>query len=109
MSSLYILLSINKTLLPSELVPTFSPTKNDYLVPVLSGFLDHRCILSPNQDTVTIAESTGGLSAAQATDQGAEGIEVAFSVAGDGGKELREAAFYGSIASIRVTPGAPPD
>ena len=46
----------------------------------------------------------------QAADQGDEGIEVAFAVAGGQRlKELHDACFYGTIAAVRVTHGTPPD
>src|ERR671933_1863793 len=46
----------------------------------------------------------------QAADQGDEGIEVAFAMAsGPRLKELHDACFYGTMAAMRVTHGAPPD
>jgi hypothetical protein len=50
------------------------------------------------------------LGADQAADQGGKGVEVAFTMAGGPGlKELHEALFYGTMAVVRVTHGAPPD
>ncbi len=43
------------------------------------------------------------MSGSKATDEGSEGIEVAFAMTGERRKELQKAAFYGSIAAIRVT------
>jgi hypothetical protein len=50
------------------------------------------------------------LAAGQATDQGRQGVEVPFAVAAWlESIELHQRAFYGTIASIRVAHGAPPD
>src|ERR687885_2144043 len=46
----------------------------------------------------------GALSTDQAADQGNEGVEMAFAMAGGPRlKELHEALFYGTIAVVRVT------
>ena len=51
----------------------------------------------------------GALPTTQATDQGDEGVEMTFTMASEMREELHEALFYGTIAAVRVTHGAPPD
>jgi site-specific DNA recombinase len=52
----------------------------------------------------------GTLSSSQTTDQGDEGVEVAFLMTGGARLiELQEILLYGTIAAVRVTHGAPPD
>src|SRR3712207_5402139 len=70
-------------------------------------------------DTFLVGASTGRLigdrgqvcpmTASQAADHGDQGIEMAFAMAGERWKELHQGPFYGSIAVVRVTHGAPPD